>query len=401
MGSETARRVAGRYYQKLADYIGDMSRDRALKILGLAGHPSTDEIEKAHKVRALANHPDRGGTHEKMVEVNVARDYLLGKGKRQDWRPEPPPEPARPRYKPPEVVDKIPGNPFTHMAGSVPHAEWVFISKPEWGRYPKEYPGQTAYVWVAFGKTADGFIVAGLKNRPKNSAYDHAKGGLVEIEEDWEAAVTHISGKFDIVKAGPKAVKAVCAMFKDQVVVNKPPQKYVVWPGGPLEEKTVRTVKYGSGGANFKDVLLAAGLVNVEHREYVDRKANVEITPVMNKDKVTALRKERGSRPVYAWEGYDYFVSINGASGVQLAHETMVKLEKNGFIMLVFKWDPSNGIPKNLGKIRGGRWGFKGGEVIKLLADSLTTESSSFAEELKKAADSWKLEPELPDVPVP
>lgn len=403
MGTDAARRVAGRYYQKLADYIGDMSRDLALKILGLTGHPSTDEIEKAHKVKALENHPDRGGSHEKMVEVNVAKDYLLGRGKRQDWRPEPPPEPARPKYEPPKVVDKVTGNPFTHMAGEVPHAEWLFISKPEWVQYPREYPGFSAYVWVAFGKTANGFVVAGLKNRPKNSAFDHTKGGIVEIEDDWEAAVTHISNKFDIVKAGPKAVKMVCSMFKDQGKVGRVPQKYVMWPGGPLEEAAVKSVKYGSGGANFKDILLSAGLVNMEHREMVDRKANVEITPKANLDKIKALRKERYAdhKPVYAWEGFDYFVSVNGKAGVQLTDETMKKLEKNGFIMLVFKWDPNNGVPKNLGKIRGGRWGFKGGEVIKLLADSLTTEPSSLVEELKKAAESWKLEPETPEVPTP
>lgn len=58
-----------------------MSAQEAKAILGFPPHsdPSPTEIAKAYKAKAVENHPDRGGSHEKMVEINVAKEILEGK----------------------------------------------------------------------------------------------------------------------------------------------------------------------------------------------------------------------------------------------------------------------------------------------------------------------------------
>ncbi len=55
-----------------------MSRSEALGILGLTGYPAPEAIQKSWKTLALQNHPDRGGDLEKMKQINVARDVLVG-----------------------------------------------------------------------------------------------------------------------------------------------------------------------------------------------------------------------------------------------------------------------------------------------------------------------------------
>lgn len=60
-----------------------MSMDEARQTLGFpSGYvPSPDEISKAYKGKAKRHHPDHGGDHQAMVEINVAKEVLLGKAR--------------------------------------------------------------------------------------------------------------------------------------------------------------------------------------------------------------------------------------------------------------------------------------------------------------------------------
>lgn len=51
----------------------------AYDVLGVKHGASDDEIKAAWKKLALQNHPDRGGSHGKMVDINNAKDRLLNK----------------------------------------------------------------------------------------------------------------------------------------------------------------------------------------------------------------------------------------------------------------------------------------------------------------------------------
>jgi DnaJ-like protein len=54
-----------------------MTREQALKILGLSSVPSSEELEKVYKALVRQYHPDRpGGNTEKMALVNAAHDVL-------------------------------------------------------------------------------------------------------------------------------------------------------------------------------------------------------------------------------------------------------------------------------------------------------------------------------------
>jgi len=82
---DTILKIAGRtqnaYEMRYARVLMAMSLAEAKELLGFGASesPSEKDVIKAYRAKSLANHPDRGGTHERMLEVNVARDILLGK----------------------------------------------------------------------------------------------------------------------------------------------------------------------------------------------------------------------------------------------------------------------------------------------------------------------------------
>jgi hypothetical protein len=55
-----------------------MSREEALKILGLKDPVTEDEIRSVHRRLMLQIHPDRGGSDYLAAKINQARDVLLG-----------------------------------------------------------------------------------------------------------------------------------------------------------------------------------------------------------------------------------------------------------------------------------------------------------------------------------
>lgn len=60
-------------------YIAEAQMDpqTALKIFGLKDFPKTaEELKRLHKKLAMQNHPDRGGSLEKMKDINTANDVL-------------------------------------------------------------------------------------------------------------------------------------------------------------------------------------------------------------------------------------------------------------------------------------------------------------------------------------
>ena len=63
-----------------SDEMGeDMSRARALDILGLREPVAEADIIKAHRQLIQKFHPDRGGSNYLAAKINTAKDYLLNK----------------------------------------------------------------------------------------------------------------------------------------------------------------------------------------------------------------------------------------------------------------------------------------------------------------------------------
>ncbi|WP_241654153.1 J domain-containing protein [Wolbachia endosymbiont of Laodelphax striatellus] len=60
------------------NYTGDnMSKDEALKILGLNSEASQNEINKAYQNLMKLVHPDKGGSEYFAQKLNAARDRLM------------------------------------------------------------------------------------------------------------------------------------------------------------------------------------------------------------------------------------------------------------------------------------------------------------------------------------
>lgn len=105
---EAVRRITARYFtehvQRIARTV-PMYTDEALKVLGLPATASLDEAKRAYRALMMIHHPDRGGSHEKALQLNEAwaqlRDGVTIT--RPSWsrpQPSPPPRPTKAPYTP-------------------------------------------------------------------------------------------------------------------------------------------------------------------------------------------------------------------------------------------------------------------------------------------------------------
>ena len=142
-----------------------MSLAEAKETLGFspAANPSEGDITKAWRQKALENHPDRGGSNDVMVEVNVARDVLLGKQRPTYARPtgptyqetayQEPAEPTRTRWEKPKA-EEVSFEEAKAKAGLPANVEWQFVTDRQKGTgYSSDEYHRSDISWVAYGRT--------------------------------------------------------------------------------------------------------------------------------------------------------------------------------------------------------------------------------------------------------
>lgn len=382
-----AERIASRYlYAKL--FLA-MSLQEAKVILGFPpqAFPTADEITKAYRRKAIENHPDRGGSHEKMVEVNVAKDILDGKS-RATFRPEPPP--PRPKPPPPKEPDEVlEGQSFEDAMGNsgVPAGvEWKFISVPEWYWEKSFYPSHR--IWVLYGQTDEKHVFLAFKQRGESSGTVPTDKGNTKIMKDWQSSEIDVPISQNIAKIAAKYIKLLADGWTD-VPKMPTPKKYIAWSGGKptevLVEKTPR-----SGGAALKDILAGTGLLNDDDPTIAGRKSVVEVFTKTSMERYNRCKKLKAEGKIpYVTNAhqYDFFVRVNGKTE-QLEDETIEKMIRV-FIPFVLSWEISEGAPKNLTRMRGGRLKIGPKEAIAELLKCLTGEPAWLKEALKKAFEEY------------
>ena len=75
LGSLGAGPIPGRYAQ--FEPTDAACRPRWAFVLNVPATASFDEIKRAYHALAALNHPDHGGSHEAMVEINKAYDEAI------------------------------------------------------------------------------------------------------------------------------------------------------------------------------------------------------------------------------------------------------------------------------------------------------------------------------------
>jgi hypothetical protein len=369
-----------------------MSRDQAKTILGFPPHynPSEDEIRKNYKLKAIENHPDRGGDLDKMIEINVAKDILTGKAEER-WRPEPKPEPVR--YKPPprpEAAYTVKGVPFAAAwsgAGVPSGTDWKFISEKV-SLYSKGFPIQPGC--VLYGQTATQHVFCSIYKQESTANVwppTDAEGKVFEVEDGWRAqAITAPIAK-DLEKIAAKYIKQVVSGFpepgpKDGSV----PKKYLLYPenGGNPTEAYLEKIPY-RGKYSLKEVLRLAGLTKIDEEKSKDTPAIVDFWGVQNKQKL------RDNPRGYLGSSGDFFLSIDGKE-VKLEDETCTKIVKSMFLVSALRNFEYRRVYR-LNRLKEGTL-FKGGAYYAFLTllESLTGEPSWVKDALEKNVRIFKAE---------
>lgn len=385
------------FWDRFAKLLLSMSLNQAKTVLGFPPeyNPNPVEIQKAYRIKALENHPDRGGSHEKMVEVNAAKEILEGKG-RATWTPDPsysarPERPRAPKWQDDPETVYMKGQDFAAgmaSSGAPADTEWKFVSIPEWYYEKSFYPGHR--VWVLYGQTSSKHIFLAIKERGESAGIIPTDlGPKTHVEADWQTSLIDTPISHNISKIAPKLIKSVGSSWADGAKF-KPARKFIAWSGGKPTEPVIEKIPR-SGGVALKDILVSTGLLNDDDPSVAGRKSIVEIYTKYSKERFARAKKLKAEGKLKNLNNahqYDFFVRINGKEA-QLEDDTITKMERT-FIPFAMNWEVSEGRPKNLTRMRGGTLKHDAASAIRELANCLTSEPSWLHIALEKAAEEWE-----------
>jgi len=347
------------FEQRFARMVLAMGIPEARYILGLPlrGEVTPEEVTKAYRKKAIENHPDRGGSHEQMVEINIAKEVLDGKPQttfRPPSRPaQPPAQPSAPKE---EVVR---GKSFSDAVPSWVNAvDWKVVGSDATETLMLGVKGPDQYVALAIVQTRE---------------YRAQEGGVVKL---YEATVNAFYVTFTA--TSKKLLKSTVGAFK--LLLRSGPTKFKTWSEGTLTEASLKRTGKQKGVA-LKVALSQAGLITPEE----GRKTQVVLD--------AEPRKGDDLWPSQ-YQNYNIFVSINGGPRIQLADSTLLK--RRGLFSSLFNNNFDK--PVNLTKTRTSpfnRLKMGPGQSIQELADSLTSEPSSLVLALLQAAEEWEKDDEF------
>lgn len=148
-----------------------MSLSEAKGLLGFSAtdNPSESEITRAYRAKAFEAHPDRGGSEDQMVQINVARDVLTGK-QRPTYERDPAAQPSTPSYGGRSPWEKAKKEEVTFAeakskAGIPAGVEWQFVTDSQKGTsYASDEFYRSDMSRVAYGRTATKHVFLGMRH---------------------------------------------------------------------------------------------------------------------------------------------------------------------------------------------------------------------------------------------
>lgn len=183
-----------------------MSITQAKEILGLPplSNPTKLEIEKSYREKARANHPDLGGDLEKLKEVNVARDVLMGrqlptnedKGRSTSKMPNNPPEPVHVSFEEAMQAARVPTS----------GVDWLFATEEKFGGSYNSHRG-----YVAYGRSPTAHVFVGIEHYL-------GLGGSAAIKvrlNDFKMYVKTAPINKSLASVGPIAIRDIWKNFGD------------------------------------------------------------------------------------------------------------------------------------------------------------------------------------------
>lgn len=315
----TTDNFARKFYARIKK-ARNMSYEDALKTLGFgpSDHPNDLEVTKAYKSLALKAHPDAGGSHEAMVELNIAKEILDGKT-RPTYQRAPAEEYAYTPYKRPEPPkqDVVTFEQAKSKAGLPSSVEWVFMTDTQ--RASNNYNGDESSKsnrgWVVYGRTADSHVFVGVENSyysglagANDGGYDYWSIKSNEYSLSTKLTPSWLSG---CIAKAISEMKWFGGRFNNKVVEIK--------GRDPLKDKNTLAGAATSGkGTSLKNILVNMGEISGDDPSVANRKIPVELKVAQDygfDNKVTPGFYPEPSTPNNTWDGkyhgYYYKIELN------------------------------------------------------------------------------------------
>lgn len=224
-----------------------MTKDEAQMLLGVSPFASSDDVNKAFKMKALQHHPDIGGDVETMKSLNVARDILLGE--RREERPYSPPPPS---HEPPPIRREPKGKRIkttwdeAEASSEIPHGvKWKFKTDTVYSSYLGDLK---TLGFVVYGVNNENHVFVACFNHREQNAFT---GSDIDVWKMWLQTYPISENLADI---APETIRDLWQNFEHVKGYNAKVQI--------LPENTLFTEKlsYTSGRSiSFKDAMRLLG----------------------------------------------------------------------------------------------------------------------------------------------
>lgn len=377
-----------------------MSFDQAKAVLGFPPNssPTPDEVKAAYRSKAFENHPDRGGSNDKLVEINVAKEILDGKyraqggpGSSREWHR---PDDARRKQEAENVAkEKARQQSISVSFEEAKHkdlptnVEWKFRSKAMYSN-PTKYveeklKGAHTTTWVVYGQSPSQHFFA-LVQRAAYNVY--ADGYYTEWDMSPQKAYPLSA---DLLKIAPAAIKSLVSEGRLGGAPIKSMFKFVE-VSGPL---TPTLLDKSVTGVSLKDILIGLNLTAPSATKGPARKTVVEMSGKLNDARYKADKSRKMQNEMYKY--YDFTLYVNGKA-YPLSDATMKNLSSLGSMGDRFwsalyyqvQWDYSRRRVITNMRIKGYAY-----YLLEMLENALENEPAELTVHILKAMEEAEVDP--------